>query len=293
MQTIARPGPIENGLRIAAVIWKRVPVRRFVAPRVALVALCLAGAIGAAAVPALAEQPRVQSPAPPAPEWTLRDATIDGRPVLEVVHGTGAARTVTRRVTPEELPFRDGDCELDCETSPSGCYGKCLRGELEVLLLDASRHTAFVSANTGSAQNFTRIVFRLDLGSGELTRLGQTFGGGFKQVRLSPDGRFLSYLMFNNRGGMEGGWVLSVMDTSTGAELSPGARILNALPDRGMVVDVKNYQWRDASTLVFTAETRRATKQPDEATPRGLITPYVYEVTANRLMTARDRRLIP
>lgn len=77
-----------------------------------------------------------------ASSWEFRDTRVDGRPVLQVVHAIGASKRVTREIAPDDLPFLDDDCELDCrQSSVEGCYGTCLRGALQLAhLRRASPH---------------------------------------------------------------------------------------------------------------------------------------------------------
>jgi hypothetical protein len=240
----------------------------------------------------------VQTPSASARQkWTFYSEMVEGRPVLQVVHVTEEGERVTHQIAPDDLPIEDRDCELECRLSPAmrGCYGKCLRGALYLLLFDEPRLTAFIAADTGSGQNFARVILKLNVRSGELTRVGRTFGAGFDDVQLSADGRYLAYRMAQNAGGMEGGWNLNVMDTQTGDEQEPVERMYRAEDQRGndVIVDVRNYKWSDASTISFTAITRPRKKAPEAATPRGNTAQYVYSVVDRRLMTARDQRLIP
>lgn len=231
-------------------------------------------------------------------KWTFYNETVEGRPVLQVVHVTEAGEKVIHRITPEDLTFEDRDCELECRSFPvplRGCYGKCLRGELYLLVFDEPRLTAFIAAATGSGQNFDRVIFKLNVSSGELTRVGRTWGANVDDVQLSADGRFLAYRMAENAGGGDGGWKLNVMDTHTGTEQTPVDRLYQVEDARGndVIVSVPNYKWNDASTIAFTAITRPRKKAADAITPRGRATQYVYSVADRRLMTARDQRVIP
>jgi hypothetical protein len=226
--------------------------------------------------------------------WQFRDTRVDGRPVLQVVHASGANKRVTRDIAPDDLPILDGDCELDCrQSSVEGCYGKCLRGALQVLVFDEPRLTAFLAAATGSGQNFDRVIFKLGVDSGKLSRVGRTFGSGISDIQLSADGRFLAYRIGMNAGRLDGGWNLNVMDTQSGRELHPVERMYPAARNVAVIVDVVNYHWRDASTIVFTAVTRGMKKKPEDAEPKGRVAQYVYSVVEDRLVTARGQQLIP
>jgi hypothetical protein len=267
--------------------------------RFTTLALCLIVAATTAVIPVFAGQERTQSPAPSPPpggKLELRDATVDGTPVLEVVRVSGTTETVMHQVTPEEVPFGEGDCHIDCKRSEH-CYGKCLRGSLDVLLFDESRREAFLSANTMPAQNSYWVIFRLDLESGELTRIVHTFGGSIRDVEVSPDGRYLSYQASSVHSADEGGLNLFVTDLRTGVEVHPAERLWKALPPPPeryeWLVDVKDYKWRDASTIAFTAETRRTITNPDAEPPRGTIRRYYYAVDGDRLTTGRNQRVIP
>lgn len=162
-----------------------------------------------------------------------------------------------------------------------------------MLIFDEPRLTAFLAAATGSGQNFDRVIFKLGVDSGKLSRVGRTFGSGISDIQLSADGRFLAYRMGMNAGRLEGGWNLHVMDTQTGRELNPVERMYRAERNVAVIVDVVNYHWRDGSTIVFTAVTRAMKKKPEDAKPKGRVAQYVYSVTEDRLVAARGQQLIP
>jgi hypothetical protein len=227
-------------------------------------------------------------------EWVFNSTLVDGQPVFKVARMVNGVETMRHQIRPEDVPFDDVDCELECGRFPHDvCFGRCLRGGLNLLFFDEARGAAYITAKTETGSNVRWVVFKVDVASGKIARVGHSFGSGFQTVGLSPDGRFLSYLMGSNQSAADGVWVLAIMDLGTGVETAPTERLLkNESRPLDMVADVKNYQWQDGS-IVFNAVTRPRRPGATARLPRGRVTQYVYAVAEDQLVTARERAVIP
>jgi hypothetical protein len=240
-----------------------------------------------------AAQTPVTAAKPPAADvrWSVEEKQADGWPVIEIIRSTRGVETVVRKVTVDEWTLDEKDCEGLCADIPGAhCYGKCFRG-VESMLLDESRLLAFFIVSTGSGKNIPWVIFKLDLASGQLTRLGPAFGSAFGDTQLSRDGRVLSYLMASSGSAFEGSWNLMLRDTRSGVEMSLLGRLYEqSTPQDAFVFDCKSYRWTDADTIVFTVERRR---RGDEEMRALDVTAYRYDVDTSRLTRRRDGRVIP
>jgi hypothetical protein len=226
--------------------------------------------------------------------WNFRTEMVGGRPVFKVVRTEGGAETTVHEIRPEDVPFKETDCGLDCRDGAfPGCFGLCLMGGLEMLLFDEAHDTAYVGGSTETGHNAHRVLFKLDVRSGQLIRIGDTFASDLGQIRLSPDGRYLAYLAASSTGDADGVWLLQVLNVETGVATSAADRLWKQGRERGFVVNVSSYKWRDASTVIFTAETRSSRAGTGALGPRGIPTQYLYSAVEDSLVTAREQRAIP
>jgi hypothetical protein len=226
--------------------------------------------------------------------WDFRSEMVGGRPVFKVVRLDGGAETTVYEIGPDDVPFKETDCGLDCrETALPGCFGRCLMGGLEMLLFDEAHETAYVAGGTESGRNAHVVLFKLDVRTGQLVRIGDTFASDLQEIRMSPDGRYLSYLAASSNGADNGAWLLQVLNLETGVETSATDRLWKQGREAGVIVNVSSYKWQDASTVAFTADTRPSRASDGKRRPRGMPTQYLYSAAEDTLMTARERRVIP
>ena len=145
-----------------------------------------------------------------------------------------------REVWNDELPVGPG---LECDWASGRCGG------LSLLAFNPRREEAYLTLVVDAARVVTREVFAVSVRTRAIRRLGEfsTAGDTVTEVRISPSGRYVSFLGLKGNEVIQG---LTLVDTDSGVVSSlPSDEEVKASP--GGALTVTGYRWKAGDGLFY------------------------------------------
>ena len=192
--------------------------------------------------------------------------------VYRILKLTPKGAIPVREVWNDELPVGPG---LECHWESGRCGG------LSFLAFNPRREEAYLTLVADAARMVTRDLFAVSVRTGAIRRLGAfaTAGDTLREVRISPSGRYLSFLGLRGNEVIQG---LTLVEAESGHLFNlPSDREVNAFMAQcpGGALEVLEYGWKPKDRVAYL---QKAMPKPGRSPQQGRLWKRVWTPEGGR-----------